>query len=86
MLGKLLVYVTNESVVSGRIVETEAYLHDDPARHACRHDRTQPVMFGEPGHAYVYFTYGVHHCLNFVLTCGAEAILIRALEPLEGSS
>src|SRR4029077_19301133 len=84
LLGKMLVH----GRVAGTIVETEAYLGgDDTASHsAAGITKRTRVIFGPPGHAYVYFSYGIHTCMNIVV--GREGtpgcVLIRALKPLTG--
>jgi len=88
LLGQRLVRVVDGQRLSGRIVEVEAYIGEsDQASHA-RFGLTQrnAPMYGAPGHAYVYFVYGMHHCLNTVTDSEGfpAAVLIRALEPVEG--
>lgn len=90
LLGKFLVHETEEGTTVGKIVETEAYVGpEDRAAHSYNGHRTErtEVMFGLKGHSYVYQIYGIYFCIN--VTSGnvsgkPEAVLIRALEPVEG--
>ncbi|MBE9470995.1 MAG: DNA-3-methyladenine glycosylase, partial [Chloroflexi bacterium] len=88
LLGQRLVRMLDGVRLSGRIVEVEAYIGEkDQASHArCGLTGRNAPMFGPPGHAYVYFIYGMHHCFNVVTERQnyPAAVLIRALEPLEG--
>jgi DNA-3-methyladenine glycosylase len=89
LIGKKLVHETEEGIVSGRIVETEAYIGpDDKAAHSCNGRRTERtgVMYWPGGYAYVYLIYGMYCCFNIVTNVAEkpEAVLIRALEPEKG--
>src|SRR5882724_166575 len=88
LLGKLIVRRQGGKVLAGRIVEVEAYLgaNDLAAHAAAGRTARNSVLFGPPGHAYIYFIYGNHYCLN--ISCLPDGIpgclLVRALEPLSG--
>ncbi len=89
LLGQRLVRVIDGRRLGGTIVEVEAYLgSEDKAAHTFRGRRTasNASMYLEGGHAYIYFTYGMHHCLNVVTGKAGDgtAVLLRAIEPLEG--
>lgn len=89
LLGKTLVHITEDGITKGKIVEVEAYMGAmDKAAHSYGNlcsERTK-IQYGEGGYAYVYLIYGMHICMNIVANREAipEAILLRALEPLEG--
>lgn len=89
LLGKILCTNIDGNVTKGRIVETEAYSGDgDKACHATNQQMTKRnrVMFSSGGHAYIYLCYGIHHLFNVVsnIEGKADAVLIRAIEPVEG--
>ncbi|WP_134322389.1 DNA-3-methyladenine glycosylase [Cumulibacter soli] len=87
LIGALISSRAGGETVTARITETEAYRQDDPASHTYR-GRTprNEVMFGEPGHLYVYLSHGIHHCVNAVSHIDGQAggVLIRAARVLDG--
>lgn len=87
LLGWKLVHVTPEGITSGYIVETEAYTMEDAASHTYNGQSLRnAAMFESAGTIYIYFTYGMHYCVNIVtgVSGHGEGVLIRALEPVEG--
>lgn len=88
LLGKIIIRKFEDQIIAGKIVETEAYIgEDDPASHAFGGmTKRNKVMYLPGGHIYVYFTYGMHYCFNVVTEDEGfpAAVLIRAVEPVEG--
>lgn len=88
LLGAKLIRIEEEQRIGGTIIETEAYCGEQDLGCHCRSGRTErtQAMYGPPGHAYIYFTYGMHWMLNFVVEAEGSpaAILIRAIQPTEG--
>ena len=89
LLGKTLVYETEQGILKGIISETEAYTQEDPASHTFNGKKAKrnETMFKNAGHLYVYFTYGMHYCANIVTGREGvgEAVLIRAVIPISGT-
>lgn len=87
LIGHTLYRDSPDGLVAGRLVEAEAYCGpNDPNSHAFKRTPRSSIMYGPPGILYVYFTYGMHHCANLVCEPDgtAGAVLMRAVEPLEG--
>lgn len=87
LLGCILVHESSKGLTAGKIVETEAYSQEDAASHSYKGETARTkAMFGPPGHAYIYFTYGMHYCFNVVSGQAGhgQGVLIRALEPIDG--